>query len=95
LVIVPMLIAVFHYDPKKAAATSLAALQLPVGLPSVLIYANEGHLNPNAAILIALGIVFGVFVGSKVGLKLPSAIFKKVYAVFLLVVAVYMVSKYI
>lgn len=95
LVIVPMLIAVFHYDPKKAAATSLAALQLPVGLPSVLIYANEGHLNLNAAILIALGIVFGVFVGSKVGLKLPSAIFKKVYAVFLLVVAVYMVSKYI
>lgn len=95
LVVVPMLIAIFHYDPKKAAATSLAALQLPVGLPSVLIYANEGHLNIAFAALIAVGIVIGVFFGSKVGVKMPSAVFKKAYAFFLLIVAVYMVSKYI
>jgi len=95
IVIVPLLIGVFHYDPKAAAATSLAALQLPVGLPSVIIYANNGHLNILFAGLIALGILAGVFFGSKLGIKLPSAIFKKVFAVFLLVVAVYMVSKYI
>lgn len=95
IVIVPLLIAVFHYDPKAAAATSLAALQLPVGLPSVIIYANNGHLNILYAGLIALGILAGAFFGSKLGVKLPSAIFKKVFAVFLLVVAVYMVSKYI
>ncbi|NCB68906.1 MAG: sulfite exporter TauE/SafE family protein [Bacteroidia bacterium] len=95
LVIVPMLIGIFHYDPKKAAATSLAALQLPVGLPSVLIYAGEGHLDIMNAVLIAAGIVIGVFFGSKIGVKLPSSIFKKVYAFFLLAVAIYMVSKYI
>lgn len=95
IVIVPLLIAVFHYDPKAAAATSLAALQLPVGLPSVIIYANYGHLNILYAGLIALGILAGAFFGSKLGVKLPSAIFKKVFAVFLLIVAVYMVSKYI
>ncbi len=95
LVIVPLLIAIFHYDPKKAAATSLAALQLPVGLPSVLIYAGEDHLNVFFAALIAVGIVIGVFFGSKIGVKLPSSIFKKVYAFFLLAVAIYMVSKYI
>lgn len=95
IVIVPMLIGIFHYDAKAAAATSLAALQLPVGLPSVLIYANAGHLNLLFAGLIAIGIVAGALVGSKIGVKLPSSMFKKVYAVFLLVVAVYMVSKYI
>ena len=95
IVIVPLLIGVFHYSPKAAAATSLAALQLPVGLPSVIIYANNGHLNILYACLIALGILAGAFFGSKLGVKLPSAIFKKVFAVFLLVVAVYMVSKYI
>ena len=95
IVIVPLLIAVFHYDPKAAAATSLAALQLPVGLPSVIIYANNGHLNILYAALIALGILAGAFFGSKLGVKLPSAMFKKVFAVFLLVVAIYMVSKYI
>ena len=95
IIIVPMLIGIFHYDAKAAAATSLAALQLPVGLPSVLIYAHDGHLNILYAALIAVGILAGAFFGSKLGVRLPSAIFKKVYAVFLLAVAVFMVYKYI
>jgi len=95
IIIVPMLIGIFHYDAKVAAATSLAALQLPVGLPSVLIYAHDGHLNILYAALIAVGILAGAFFGSKLGVRLPSAIFKKVYAVFLLAVAVFMVYKYI
>jgi uncharacterized protein len=93
IIIVPMLVGMFHYDAKAAAATSLAALQLPVGLPSVLIYAQNGHLNILNAAYIALGILAGVLLGSKLGVKLPSKIFKKVYAVFLLVVAVYMAYK--
>lgn len=95
LVIVPILIRFFRYDPKAASATSLAALQLPVGLPSVIVYAQGGHLNLLYAGLMAFGILLGVFFGSKLALNLSSAIFKKVYAVFLLAVAVYMVVKYI
>jgi len=95
IVIVPILVGFFHYNPKAAAATSLAALQLPVGLPSVIIYANDGHLNLLFAGLIALGILAGALFGSKLAVKLPSAMFKKVYAAFLLIVAVYMLSKYI
>jgi Predicted permeases len=95
IVIVPMLIGIFRYDAKMAVATSLAALQLPVGLPSVIVYANDGHLNLIGAAIIAVGMVVGAFFGSKLGIKLPIAAFKKVYAVFLLVVAVFMVYKYI
>lgn len=95
LVIVPALVRIFHYDAKAASATSLAALQLPVGLPSVVVYANDGHLNLLFAGLIALGILLGAFFGSKLALNLSSSIFKKIYAVFLLGVAVYMVLKYI
>ena len=94
IIIVPMLIGFFKYDAKAAAATSLAALQLPVGLPSVIIYANDGHLNLLNAALIAFGILGGALLGSKLGVKLPSAIFKKTYAVFLFAVAVFMVYKY-
>ena len=90
IVIVPLLIGVFRYDAKMAVATSLAALQLPVGLPSVIIYAREGHLNLISAAIIALGIVAGALLGSKLGIKLPAAVFKKIYAVFLLAVAVFM-----
>ncbi|MEI8084585.1 MAG: sulfite exporter TauE/SafE family protein [Paludibacter sp.] len=95
LVIVPVLIKFFKYDAKSAAATSLAALQLPVGLPSVIVYAQAGYLNWLWAGLMALGIVVGVFFGTKLALKLPAAMFKKVYAFFLLGVAVFMVYKYI
>ncbi|MDD4994216.1 MAG: sulfite exporter TauE/SafE family protein [Paludibacter sp.] len=95
LIIVPILVRFFHYDAKAASATSLAALQLPVGLPSVIVYAHDGHLNLLFAGLMALGILFGVFFGSKLALNLSSAVFKKVYAFFLLGVAVYMVLKYI
>ena len=95
IVIVPILIKFFRYDAKAAAATSLAALQLPVGLPSVIVYAEAGYLNWLYAGLMALGIVFGVFFGTKIAIKLPAATFKKIYAFFLLGVAVYMVYKYI
>lgn len=93
IVIVPLLIAFFRYEPKKAAATSLAALQLPVGLPSVVIYAQNGHLNVLFAAFIAVGILFGALLGSKLGVKLPSAVFKKIFGVFLVFVAVYMALK--
>jgi uncharacterized membrane protein YfcA len=95
LVIVPVLIKFFKYDAKAASATSLAALQLPVGLPSVIVYAQAGYLNWLYAGLMALGIIFGVFFGTKLAIKLPATLFKKVYAFFLLGVAVYMVYKYI
>lgn len=94
IVIVPLLVAFFQYEPKKAVATSLAALQLPVGLPSVVIYAQDGHLYLLNAALIAFGILFGALLGSKLGVKLPSTVFKKVFGVFLVFVAVYMVFKH-
>jgi uncharacterized membrane protein YfcA len=95
IIIVPMLIGILHYNHKAAAATSLAALQLPVGLPSVIIYAQNGHLNIIAAAFIAFGIIVGTFFGSKIGMKLPSSIFKKIFAIFLVIVAIYMVYKYV
>lgn len=95
VIIVPILISLFHYSPKAAAATSLAALQLPVGLPSVLIYASEGHLNILFAAFIAFGILIGAYFGSKLAVNLPSKMFKKVYAVFLIFVAFFMFYKYL
>lgn len=95
IIIVPALIGIFRYDAKMAAATSLAALQLPVGLPSVIVYAQNGHLHLLNATLIAVGIVIGTLIGSKLAVKLPSKMFKKIYAVFLLLVAIFMVYKYL
>lgn len=93
IVIVPILVAILHYSPKAAAATSLAALQLPVGLPSIIIYAQNGHLNIMYAVFIAIGIVLGTLWGTRLGMKLPAQVFKKIFAFFLLAVAVFMFFK--
>ena len=95
VVIVPVLTKFFRYEPKTATATSLAALQLPVGLPSVIVYAEGGHFHWEYAVLMAAGIVIGAFFGSKAAIKLPVATFKKIYAAFLIGVAAYMVVKYL
>jgi len=95
LVLVPLLIRFFKYDTKAATATSLAAMQLPVGLPSVIVYAQSGYLNWLYAGLMAVGILVGVIFGTKLAIKLNSTVFKKIYALFLIGVAVYMVVKYI
>ena len=95
LIIVPILIRFFRYEQKAATATSLAALQLPVGLPSVLVYAHDGYFNWLFAVIMAVGIVFGVFFGSNLAIRLPAKMFKRVYAIFLLGVAIFMVYKYL
>jgi uncharacterized membrane protein YfcA len=76
LVIVPLLIGIFHYDPKKAAATSLAALQL-------LLFAKRTYLCRRRAfghyecVLIAAGIVIGVFLVRKSESNCPLQSLKK------------------
>jgi uncharacterized membrane protein YfcA len=94
LIIVPVLIKFFRYEAKAATATSLAALQLPAGLPSVIVYAQAGYLNWAFAGIMAVGIVVGVFYGTKMAIHLPASLFKKGYAFFLLGVAFFMVYKY-
>ena len=95
IIIVPALIKLFHYEPRSASATSLAALQLPVGLPSVIVYAHDGHLNYIYAVLLATGLVAGTFFGSKWALKISGAMFKRIYAIFLIGAAGYMIYKYL
>lgn len=94
IIIVPLLIGLFNYEGKKAVATSLAALQLPVGLPSVIIYAQAGYFNLTYAALIAMGIVAGSLAGSYIGIKLHDKTFKKLFALFLIIMSVYMLTGY-
>jgi uncharacterized membrane protein YfcA len=87
LVIVPFLVTFMKYDTKKAIGTSLGALLLPVGLPGVLVYYNAGNLNLNYALFVSIGLLIGAFFGANITLKLSGKLIKKVYAVFLLIVA--------
>ena len=59
LVIVPALILVVGFPIATAAGTSLAALLLPVGLFGALEYYRAGHVDIQAAVVIAVGLLVG------------------------------------
>jgi uncharacterized membrane protein YfcA len=89
LVIVPMLIVVGGLDAKTAVGTSLFALLLPTGLLGVLEYWRRGELRLLPGLLVALGLFCGTYFGARITGGLSISAMKRVYAVFLIAVAVY------
>lgn len=87
-IIVPILVLAFRFPPKKAIATSLGALLLPIGLPGVLYYHQAGNLDLRAAAWCAAGLFLGTIIGAKMTIKLPTATVKMLYGLFLAFVAV-------
>jgi len=87
LVIVPAMVELLHYSQKRAVGTSLAALMPPVSIGAVISYYNAGAVSLAGSTLIALGLIAGAFFGARIALSLPSSTVRRLYGLFLLVVA--------
>ena len=88
VVIVPALVLLFGLDQKMAQGTSLAMLSLPVAFIGAFNYYKAGYVNWKIALLLAVTFVVGVFFGSKIAVGLEAGIIKKVFAVFMIVIAI-------
>jgi uncharacterized membrane protein YfcA len=86
LVIVPLLIALLHFDQKAAVGTSLGALLPPTTIGAVLNDYSQGLLSIPTAALVAVGLLFGAFGGARLAIGLPTATVKRLYGAFLLIV---------
>lgn len=91
LIIVPALILGLGFSAQQAAGTSLAALLLPVGLLGALQYWQAGEVNIRDALLLALGLLLGAFVGARIGLALPSDLIQRGFGVLLVLFGLRMV----
>jgi uncharacterized membrane protein YfcA len=89
LVIVPVLIVFFEFDPKTAVGTSLFALLLPTGLLGVLEYWRRGEMRFLHGLFIALGLFGGAYLGARVTGFMSTVVMKRLYGVFLILVAIY------
>ncbi len=87
IILVPALV-LFGMSQYDAQGTSLALLLAPVGVFAVMNYYKAGHVKVNTALILSLGFVVGAYFGSKLSLKIPEDIVKKVFAAFMIVVAV-------
>lgn len=88
LVIVPGLILLLGMSQKEAAGTSLAALLLPVGILGAIEYWRGGYVDIRLAVLIALGILIGAFIGARIATGLPNELLQRAFGVFLVLVGV-------
>lgn len=90
IVIVPILVFGFGFKQQVASATSLVALLLPVGILGVMEYYKSGVIGwseVQSGLFIAVGLVAGVLLGSRLSLSLPEDVVRKAFAVFLALVA--------
>lgn len=88
IVIVPALVFVFGFSQKLAQGTSLAMLLPPIGILGVLNYHKSGLIDFKIAAILCVSFVLGSYIGSKFVVNLDSMVVKRIFAIFMIVVAV-------
>lgn len=89
VIIVPALTALFGVDIKQAVSTSLAVILL-TAISGTIVNLRNGSVRMAEVVLIALGAVLTAPVGATLAQKLPSFHLRRIFAVFLIVMAVRM-----
>jgi uncharacterized protein len=88
ILIIPSLIFLARFPTKLAIGTSLGAMLLPVGLLGAYTYYQDGNLNLKASLLIGLGLFLGAYAGARASQQLSGTTVQRMFAVFLVIVAV-------
>ncbi len=91
VLIVPALMYGLGFSQKLATGTSLAILLPPVGIAAVMEYYRHGAVNIKAAMVIAIMVVLGSWLGSKFSVGIDPATMKLLFGVFLILLGGYMI----
>ncbi len=87
VVLVPAMVYLLQVDQHLAQGTSLFILLPPIGLGALRECWKQGHVDLNAGILCALGMLFGGYAGSLIALPMPSRHLKGSFGCFLMLAA--------
>jgi len=91
IVFVPALVILWGFEQKSAQGTALAVM-VPMTLLGALRYWKNPEIDMSLTIilLIVIGALVGVLAGTELASRLPSHVLRKVFAIFLVVVAMRM-----
>jgi uncharacterized membrane protein YfcA len=90
LVVIPALVMVMGMSQQSAQGTSLAMMLPPIGILAAYNYYKAGHVDIRIALFLAAAFIVGSFFGSKLAIRIPQEMLKKIFGVFLLLVAIKM-----
>ncbi len=92
LVLVPLFHYVLKMNMHAAIATSLAVI-VPTALVTTFPNAASGHIYWRAFIFAAVFSIMGSFIGAKISMNIDVVLLKKIFAIFLVLVAIRMFIK--
>ena len=87
VIIVPALVYIFGLTQHQAQGTSLAALLPPIGLLAFLKYYYNNNATLKVGLFIAAGFFFGGLIGAIFAQPIPDTLLRRIFGVFLLIVA--------
>jgi uncharacterized protein len=90
LILIPALVYIFGFNQHQAIGTSLAVMLPPIGLFAAYNYFKAGQVNVKYALILALGFMIASYFSSRWAMKIPEITMRKVFSVFLLLVALKM-----
>ena len=91
IVVVPALVFIMGFSQHDAQGTSLAFMLPPIGILAAYNYYKSGYVNWKFALIILLAFVIGAYVGSLISVNIPEKILRKVFGIFMLLVAAKMI----
>lgn len=86
-IMVPLLVYLFGMSQHGAQGTSLAVLLPPLGAFAFWHYYRNGHVDVPVAILVAIGFVFGGYLGGWLAQLVPGPLLRKGFAVMMAFIA--------
>jgi len=90
IVIVPALVYFAAFTQHKATGTSLAILLPPIGLMATLEYYKHGNVDRRAAMIIAVAMIAGAWLGAIIANKMSGPALKFSFGIFIVVAGLYL-----
>ena len=88
VLVVPALVILFAMSQKVAQGTSLVMLLPPIGIFAVINYYKAGYVDFKIAAVLCIAFIIGSYFGSKVALNLQESTLKRIFGIFLMILAV-------
>lgn len=91
IIIVPALVYWVGFSQHRATGTSLAVLLPPIGLAAALEYYRHGNVDVRAAIVIAITMFIGAWLGSFFANQMPGPYLRLIFGVFICGLGMYLI----
>ncbi len=90
LILIPSLVYFLGFSQHEAIGTSLAVMLPPIGLFAAYNYYQAGQVNIKYAMILAATFMIASYFTSKLALTIPENMLRKVFSIFLVLVAIKM-----